>query len=216
MPGITPDTLAPAAARLYEQWAHLEVDGEAEGYPWATLAAALAAPLEPLYALLTAEDLPWGAALDPDALADALEPLEAAGVLPAGFRLAMLAWVGQFAGVLSVAGLDAEGALLRLQTSSGARRGRPATIIAAASEPLTGAKTVRLLERVGSPRHFTVVTRTAETPDVDAVIAAVRAAKPTGHTFEVVVSDEPVIDEGTLTIDTGTATIDTATIDDIT
>lgn len=168
----TPETLAPAAARLYEQWAHLEVDGAEEGYPWATLAATLAAPLEPLYALLTAAELPWGVAFDPEALATALEPLEAAGVLPEGFARAMLAWVGQFAGVLDRRELDTTGATLRLRETSGSRRGTPGAIVGAARQRLVGSDgtpdtaTVILTERIGgSPYVLGVATFADETPD---------------------------------------------------
>lgn len=181
---IEPDTLAPAAARLYEQWEHLEVDGESEGWPWAVLAAALAAPLEPLYALLTAAELPWGAALDPTVLVDALAPLEAAGVLPEGFALDMLAWVGQFAGI-DRAEADEAGALLTLQDSRAAQRGGPGAIIRAAKRNLSGPeadKRVTLTERYrGNAYSYVVATYASQTPDPAAVLRELLAARPAGR-----------------------------------
>lgn len=172
MAPVNPETLAPAAARLYAQFVHLEVDGAAEGYPWAVLAAALAAPLEPLYALLTYAERPWGAALDPDVMSEALEPLAAAGVLPVDFASAMLAWLGQFAGVTRRQDLAAAGERLRLRETSGYRRGTRPAIDGAARQRLVGpdgtpeTATVFVTERIGgSPYVLAVATLASETPD---------------------------------------------------
>lgn len=185
---ITPDTLAPAAARLYEQWAHLDVDGEAEGYPWAVMAAVFAAPLEPLYALLHGDGVPWAAAFDPELMAEVLEPLDALGLLPDNFIVDMLAWLGQFAGVDSRSGLAAVGQRLRMRETAGARRGSVAAIIGAARQRLVGpdgtpdTATVYLTERVGGdPYSFAVATLASQTPDPAATERDIAEQVPAGR-----------------------------------
>jgi hypothetical protein len=51
---------------------------------------------------------------------------------------------------------------------------------AAAQLLLTGNKTVVVQERVGDAWHFSVRTRTGETPSSAAVLAALQAQKPAG------------------------------------
>lgn len=68
---VTPDTLSAAASRLYESVRHLEVaipeqgyDPEAAGWPWATICAALAAPVDDLYDALAVPESPWTPVFD--------------------------------------------------------------------------------------------------------------------------------------------------------
>lgn len=98
------------------------------------------------------------------------------------------------------------------------RRGRPATMVAAAQQHLTGSKTVRLLERTGgNARQLTVITRTAETPNQAAVLRALLSQKRAGVVLTYIVSDDPIIEEGTLAINSApNVAINTATLDDVT
>lgn len=176
---ITPQTLSRAARRLYAQWEQWEVDGEAEGYPWAVLAAACAAPIDGLYDLLASGKDPWAPAFDPELAAELLDDEHA---------VAMLVWLGQFVGVRDRAELTSAGHRLRLTETGGARRGSPAAIIGAARQRAVGpdgtpdTASVFLVERVGGdPYHFAVTMRTSEVPDPAATIRDIEAQTPAGR-----------------------------------
>ena len=176
---VTPDTLSLAARRLYAQWEQYEVDGEAEGWPWATLAAACAAPIDPLYDLLAGPDSPWAPAFDPELAAEVLSP---------EFAAEILAWVGQFVGVRRRQDLPPAGQRIRLMETSNARRGSPAAIVGAARQHAIGpdgtpeTATVILLERVGGdPYHFAVTMYASEVPDAAATIRAIDEQTPAGR-----------------------------------
>jgi hypothetical protein len=131
----------------------------------------------------------------------------------------LLRWLGQFAGVKVTPGdsTDAawvERARAEIRNAAGWRRGTPAAIRGAAQEHLTGTKTVRMLERTISAYTLTVLVRTSETPDPAAAEAAVRAQKPAGLILTFIVSDAPIVDEGSLTIDNLVGAIDDATVAD--
>jgi hypothetical protein len=98
----------------------------------------------------------------------------------------------------------------------GFKRGTPDAIKSAARRHLTGTQYVALIEKNGGPGHFTVVVRTSESPDLWAIRQAVLEQKPAGLTFDIVQSDAPTVDEGTLTIDAVPETIDAAVVGDIT
>lgn len=176
---ITPETLRPAARRLYEQWEHLEVDGEAEGWPWAVLAAAFAAPYEDMYALLALTEVPWAPAFDPELGAEVLSP---------EFASAMVGWLGQFVGVRDRAELSGMGARVRLRETRSAKRGSPEAIIGAARQRAVGpdgtpeSATVILLERVGGdPYHFAVTMYASEVPDPEGTRRDIEAETPAGR-----------------------------------
>jgi hypothetical protein len=63
---------------------------------------------------------------------------------------------------------------------SGLRRGTLATMKIAAQRLLTGNKTIVVSERTSDAWHFAIRTRTTETPDSAAVLAALTAQKPAG------------------------------------
>jgi hypothetical protein len=176
---ITPGTLRPAARRLYDQWEQWEVDGEAEGWPWAVLAAACAAPIEDLYALLAAGPTPWAPAFDPELGAE---------VLSAEFLERLMPWVGQFLGVTHRADLPPAGQRLRLLELGAKAVGSPGAIVAAARQRATGpdgtpdTATVILVERIGGEAyHFAVTMYASEVPDPAATVRDIEAETPAGR-----------------------------------
>lgn len=95
-----------------------------------------------------------------------------------------LAYVAQFIGVRLIAGTTPEQQLVRIAEAAGMQRGRPSAIRGAAKQFLTGTKTVQLFERYqGDAYRLRLRTFAPETPDADAVEAAVRALKPAGITL---------------------------------
>lgn len=126
----------------------------------------------------------WSSAMDPD-------------LIPA----AGLDWLGQFTGVRFVDPTTEQGKRDGIKAHVNWNRGTPAAMRTAAQTTLTGNKTVNILERTSSAWTMTVVTRTSETPDAAATLKALMSQKPAGIVLTHVVSDEPIIDEGTLTID---------------
>lgn len=179
MRGHTPDTLSRAANRLYAQFAHLEVDGESEGWPIAVLCAAACRPIDDLYDLLAATEDPWAPAFDPELAAQVLEP---------EFAAALLLWLGQFAGVRNREGLPPAGQRLHLLETQHAKTGTPGTIIAAARARAIGpdgtpqSATVILVERVGGDAyHNRIVMRVSEVPDPAATVRDINAEMPAGR-----------------------------------
>lgn len=127
-----------------------------------------------------------------------------------------LAWLAQIVGIHVTKGATEAVQRAEVRRHAGAARGRPASMIAEVQATLTGTKTVRLLERTSSAWTFTVITRTSETPDPAATLAAAMRQKPGGDVLTHIVSDAPVIDEGVRTIDAGAGTLDGATVADVT
>jgi hypothetical protein len=127
-----------------------------------------------------------------------------------------LPWTAQRAGITVTRGAPEDFQREELRRRSGEATGRPATMIAKVKSTLTGDKVVRLVERSSSAWRFLIVTRTAETPDAAATFAVILSEKPGGDIAEHIISDAPLIDEGTLTIDAASGTIDAATLGDIT
>jgi len=91
-----------------------------------------------------------------------------------------LPWLGQFVGVLPIAGVEAEANRDRISAKVGFSRGSPEAMRAAAQVYLLGNKTVNLYERDTSPYHMTVYTYVAETVSEDLVLAALMSQKPAG------------------------------------
>lgn len=127
-----------------------------------------------------------------------------------------LPWLAQIPGVKLTAGATAEQQRDETRRLSGQARCRPQSMKDEAAPTLSGTKTVILLERTSSAWTLTAITRTAETPDPAATLAALLRQKVGGDVLTHIVSDAPIIDEGTLTINAATGTIDTATVADIT
>lgn len=132
-----------------------------------------------------------------------------------GYALPFLA---QVAGTKVTVGASEEQQRDEVRRRAGQARGRPASLISAVQATLTGDKTVRLVERAGgSAWQVVVVTRTSETPDSAATLAAALSQKPGGIVLTLVVSDDPIWFEATLTYAdvTGTAWED-LTVGDVT
>lgn len=130
-----------------------------------TLSEAFANGLQPLWEVINdQDDAPgWSQVLDIDRVPTDWIP-----------------WLGQFVGVRYRAGLPDSEQRLRVRETDGFRRGSPGAIKGAARQYLTGAGTVYLLERHGSPYRYTVTTLSSETPDPDAVLSALGEQKPGG------------------------------------
>jgi hypothetical protein len=192
------------AEDLYENcvgWAHAD---EQNGWALLHLCQAIAVQYDPTDQIANPPVEgrgPWETILDVDHT-------------PAAF----LPWLGQFVGVRpgQLAGLTVQQQRDFIRACSAYRRGTPAAMIAAAQIHLTGTRQVRMVERDESAYRLTVITRTTETPDAAAVERALLTQKPAGIVLTHIVSDAPIIDEGTATIDDVTATIDDATVADVT
>lgn len=114
-----------------------------------------------------------------------------------------LEWLSQQVGLDELPSFLSEAeqrALIR--DAPGMRRGTPAAMIAAVQPYLTGSGSVIFVERDGGPYKLTVVTRTSETPDPDAALAALMNAKPAGIDLTYVISDLEVWSEAVNTWDT--------------
>lgn len=88
---------------------------------------------------------------------------------------------------------------------SGIQRGSLETMKRAAARLLTGNKTIVVTERVGDAWHFSIRTRTAETPSSAAVLAALTASKPAGlimdyATFTGILYQESLANQATYTL----------------
>jgi hypothetical protein len=127
-----------------------------------------------------------------------------------------LPFLAQIPGVKLTHGATAVVQRDEVRRRSGQARCRPASMRLEAEPTLTGTQSVRILERVTSAWTLTVITRTSETPDPAATLAALMRQKVGGDVLTHIVSDAPIIDEGTRTIDAAAGTIDTATVANIT
>ncbi len=194
----------PAAAEvLYAELAVSQPGDDTRGWPLLILLGAVGHALGPrLYDLVRdTGDVPgWTSALSPS---DA-----PSWVLP---------WLAQFAGVWLTPGIVEEQQRAQITSPTAFERGSEDAMTGAAKPTLTSDDPqVRFYERNPGPYGLLVRTSTAETPDPVATLAALRSQKPAGLILTYVVSDEPLINEGTRTIDASTGTIDTATLADIT
>lgn len=130
-----------------------------------------------------------------------------------------LPWLAQVAGV-RWHGPPTERLRSLIRTRPASRRCTMPALRAAIAETLTvpaGVEpTIRVIERDTSRWHFTVVTRASETGDPESTRRAIESQTPIGHYFTHVVSDAPLIIEGTRTVDAATGTIDGATVGGIT
>lgn len=90
----------------------------------------------------------------------------------------LLGYLAQFVGVRLKSGLTDDQQRARVAGTGGFQRGRPASIIAAAQQHLTGTQTVYLKERDGSAWRFTVTTQVSETPDPEQTLQDLLEQKP--------------------------------------
>lgn len=158
-------TRSPQGARLRERTLALAPDDEHHGWAHAYLCEALGTGLEQV-----------GQVFDPDGDVPPLAPLFDVRLCPAW----ALPWLAQLVGVALPAGVSADDARVIISDVAGFARGTPASLRAAAGLFLTGHKTVYFRERDGDPYVLEVITVTSETPDPDAVLAAILAQKPGG------------------------------------
>lgn len=92
-----------------------------------------------------------------------------------------LPWLAQLVGVTVPPGLGDADARAWIASTDGFSRGTPAALKGAVAHTLTGDKTVYFRERDGGDAYaLEVVTRTDETPDPAASLAALIAQKPGG------------------------------------
>jgi Phage tail protein (Tail_P2_I) len=91
-----------------------------------------------------------------------------------------LGWLAQFVGVRLRVGLSDAAQRDRIRNTDGWDRGKVSALVGAAQQYLTGAKTVIVRERLTSAYTFQIITRTVETPDSAAVLAALLEQKPGG------------------------------------
>lgn len=91
-----------------------------------------------------------------------------------------LGWLGQIVGVALVPVDPIATSRARVAAADGIKRGSVAQVKLAAQRLLIGNKTVIMTERTTDAWHFAVRTRTTETPNSAAVLAALLAAKPAG------------------------------------
>lgn len=136
---------------------------------------------------------PWG--LQPDELENWRAARRSRDSLlgdPANAPAAWLPWMAQLVGAkLDPAATEDEQRDTILFATSGYRAGTRGAIADAARSALTGTRNVQILPRKkpsggvlidGSPWDITIVTKTTETPDVNAVLGAVlrKGTKPAG------------------------------------
>jgi hypothetical protein len=128
-----------------------------------------------------------------------------------------LPWLAQIPGVELTAGATPAQQRDEVRRRSGQARCRPASMRDEAKLTLSGTNPqVRIVERTTSAWTLTVITRTSETPNPAATLAALLRQKVGGDVLTHVVSNAPIIDEWTRTLDATTAVIDSLTIADVT
>lgn len=120
----------------------------------------------------------------------------------------LIPYIAQYAGQEIPKGIDDATARALVRKPSNAERGTLAAVVKAVLATLTGTKYLRLIERDTSAYHFSVFTRTAETPDVAATARAIDSVKPAGLIYSLVVTAGKTIDELVGTIDALTGAVD--------
>lgn len=206
-----PITLKPLAAEVAQELAPLLVQDDEVGNVGSHFLAVLTAPVEVIAeAVREDEDDRPGFSLFMD-----IETCPTA----------YLPWLLQLKGVQATPGLSEIDARQEGRVAEGLHRGtmtssqRVGSMEKAASRHTTSRDPalVRVLDRVGGdPYATTVITRTSDTPDPAQTLADILSDKIIGEVITHVVSDSPVIDDGTRTIDAAAGTIDTATFANIT
>jgi phage tail P2-like protein len=181
--------MTTAADRLYDRLAPLATYDDENGGIVRALAETLALPQSNVddVARDTDTQLAWQPLLDPD-------------TCPA----AWLPWLAQFPGVkLLPSDLTEAQQRARIKAAAGFYRGTTRAIVEAVQATLTGTQFVNVLNAVGGdPWAQTVITRTSETPDAAATTRAALSQKAAGAVQTVVVSNDPIWSEATLTWNT--------------
>jgi hypothetical protein len=200
-------TLTGPAERLYTFYSPWAGDDEDNGYGWAWLAAMFGEAHTDVEDVIRdgPSGLPGWArlfnVLDEDDAPD--------WTLPRTSR---------YAGYSIPSGEAPATTRLRLRPDSN-KKATTAAMVAAVKPLLAGDDpAVRVIERDPTAYQHTLITLTSQTPDPDAVEAVLAdpKIKAVGHWWTLVVSDSPLINEGTLTIDAVPETIDAAVLGDIT
>jgi hypothetical protein len=159
-------TLTHTAQRLYEAVGPLAAEDADQSFALAHLCAAVARSVDEVADL--SRDLPdgspgWSQLFDVDGLPEHWLP-----------------WAGQLIGVDVPDHIDLTAKRLRIKGTAGFRRGSIGALKAAATQRLTGNRTVYIFERHGSPYAVTVSTFTSETPDPAGTLRDLNEQKPAG------------------------------------
>lgn len=211
-----PTDVAERGEEIYDRLAPLAYADEANGWGLLILCGAIGNREQVVHDLVaeTDDDPSWSALFDVDRC-------------PAPF----LPWLAQLVGERVPVGEGETAARDRIRTPQGIVRGTLPGIVAAAQRTLSGAKTVLLIERDGSPYRLTVVTRKSETPGVatddlvgtidsqvgtfaeidpsgDITNRTLQASKPAGLILTHLVVTGTIVQELAGTIDALTGTID--------
>jgi tail protein P2 I len=158
----------PIGARLRQRTQPMALDDPVYGYAHAHLCEALGRPYQQFQEAFDPEDAaPFETILDPQRCPEWALP-----------------WLAQLVGIaLPTTSTEADKRTIITGLASH-KRGTPSALEAAAGLYLTGTKTVMFRERDSSgadpPYTLEVVTRTDETPDPQAVLAALMSQKPGG------------------------------------
>jgi hypothetical protein len=91
-----------------------------------------------------------------------------------------LPWLAQFVGVQLTAGLTDAQQRMQIASVGGWNRGTISAMVLAAQATLTGTKTVNFVERNTDAYTMTVITKSSETPNPVATLAALVSQKPAG------------------------------------
>jgi hypothetical protein len=168
-----PPDLTTTGEFLWDEVGVAQPGDDTRGNPARILVGAVAKALGPLFDIVrdTDQGPGWSAILDPDRIV---------AMLPETVAQRVLRWLGQFAGQSFPDGTTAAAMAAQIGTPAAFERGTPSGMAKAAGLTLTGNEYVFLKEREGSPYRVTIVTRTSETPNPAATLAAARTQKPAG------------------------------------
>lgn len=160
----------PVGDELYEALGPLTESDVDHGYALRTYCTALGKMFQQLetYVRDTAIHDGWTVALDVERA-----PTEA------------LPYLAQFVGVILPTGTGDADARTRIRAAAGMQRGTVESLRQAALSYLTGAKYIRIVERLNSPYRFGVFVRQNEVPDTAALQQALLEVKPAGLVMEL-------------------------------
>lgn len=106
-----------------------------------------------------------------------------------------LPYLAQFRGVQIPGGLSPEAQRAVILSQPSAARGRPATIIAAVKQTLSGSQHIALVERDTSPYHATIQVYQVQVVDEALTLAAIAANKPAGLIIDLEIIQGPTYGE---------------------
>lgn len=168
---MTQPAVSFTAQKLYDRLAPLAYADEQNGWGLLYLCAAIAAMFDDTADLFRDGDdgrPGWTKLGDPDLCPDRWVDWSATNIFGVEFE----------------AGLTFEQKRLKWKDAPGTKLGRPGVVKGAVAPYLTGTRTVILTERIGGDyRVYKVATLLSETPDQDAVLAALKLEKPGGYRF---------------------------------